>query len=73
MKKAIFFGILVLVLLGTVFFMQNNVIARDPADIGRCLGDCASEQGICISQCYGNAQCISNCAAAYSRCVARCN
>lgn len=73
MKKAIFLGILALILLSTVFFMQNNVIARDPADIGRCIGECANEQGICIGQCCGNAQCINYCSVAYDRCVARCS
>ena len=43
------------------------------ADLGICIGDCASEQGICISQCQGDGQCISNCAAAHGRCVARCH
>ncbi len=47
------------------------LIARN--DVGQCMGACASEQGICISQCQGNGQCISNCAAAHGRCVARCN
>jgi hypothetical protein len=42
-------------------------------DIGQCMGECASEQGICISGCQGNPQCIANCAAAHGRCVARCN
>ena len=41
-------------------------------DIGRCMADCASEQGICIGQCEGNGQCINNCQAAHGRCVARC-
>lgn len=49
-------------------------IASPPArDIGQCMGDCGSEQGICISQCGSNGQCIGNCAAAHGRCVARCN
>lgn len=43
------------------------------SDIGQCMGDCASEQGICIGQCQGDGQCISNCAAAHGRCVARCH
>lgn len=42
-------------------------------DIGQCMGGCASEQGICISQCRGDGQCIGNCAATHGRCVARCN
>jgi len=41
--------------------------------VGQCMADCASEQGICISQCQGDGQCIGNCAAAHGRCVARCN
>lgn len=47
------------------------LVARN--DIGQCIAACASEQGICISQCQGNGQCIANCAAAYGRCVSRCN
>lgn len=43
------------------------------ANIGMCIGDCASEQGICIGYCQGDGQCISNCAAAHGRCVARCH
>lgn len=43
--------------------------AKDP---GPCIGECGSEQGICISNCDGNGQCIGNCAAAEGRCVARC-
>ena len=42
-------------------------------DVGQCMGACASEQGICISQCQGNGQCIGQCAAAHGRCVSRCN
>jgi len=67
MKKAIILSMLALALLCTIFIMQS------PADSGQCFGDCASEQGICISHCGGDGQCISRCAAAYGRCVARCN
>jgi len=42
-------------------------------DIGQCMGDCASEQGMCISQCQGDGQCINRCGAAHGRCMARCN
>lgn len=41
--------------------------------IGQCHGFCASEQGICISQCQGNGLCISNCASSLGRCVAGCS
>ena len=73
MKKIIFLITLALILLSTVFILQNNVVAKDAAEIGQCIADCASEQGICISQCNGDGQCISRCAAAHGRCVARCN
>ncbi len=43
------------------------------ANLGMCIGDCASEQGICMGHCQGDGQCISNCAAAHGRCVARCH
>jgi len=42
-------------------------------DVGQCIGDCGSEQGICIGACNGNGQCISRCAEAHGRCVARCH
>lgn len=42
-------------------------------DIGLCMGDCASEQGICIAQCESNGNCIANCASAWGRCASRCN
>ena len=73
MKKTIFLSTLALILLSTVFIIQNDVVAKDAAEIGQCISDCASEQGICISQCNGDGQCISRCAAAHGRCVARCN
>lgn len=43
------------------------------SDYGSCVGDCSSEQCICIGQCNGNGNCISNCASAHGRCVASCN
>lgn len=49
---------------GTVLVAQN--------DVGQCMGNCASEQGMCMGQCQGDGQCISSCAAAHGRCVARC-
>jgi hypothetical protein len=52
---------------------NNNIVQIASSDIGQCMGACASEQGICISQCQGNGQCISNCAAAHGRCVSRCH
>jgi len=67
MKKIIFLSVLIIILFSTVFIIQI------PADMGQCLSGCASEQGICISQCGGDSQCISRCAAAHDRCVARCN
>lgn len=42
------------------------------ADVGQCMGNCASEQGMCIGQCMGNGQCIASCAATHGRCVSRC-
>lgn len=42
-------------------------------NVGQCMGACASEQGMCISQCRGDGVCISNCAAAHGRCVSRCH
>lgn len=41
-------------------------------DTGQCLGDCASEQGICITQCKGDSLCINGCSSAYGRCMGRC-
>lgn len=43
---------------------------RDP---GPCLGDCGSEQGMCVAQCSGDGKCIGNCSAAWGRCQARCH
>ena len=63
MKKIIFLSTLALILFGTVFFTLNNTEAKDATEIGQCMGDCASELGICISQCNGDGQCISRCAA----------
>jgi len=51
--------------------LEAILIARN--DVGQCMGDCASEQGMCIASCQGDGQCIANCAAAHGRCVARCN
>ena len=73
MKKTILMGTMVISLLGVAVFFQNNAIAKDAVEIGQCMGDCASEQGICISECMGDGQCIGRCAAAHGRCVARCN
>lgn len=42
-------------------------------NVAECIGDCASDQGICIAECNGNGQCIGRCAAAYGRCVSRCH
>lgn len=65
--KRVLIGLVVVLLLvcGVVLYG----IAGDP---GPCISDCASEQGICISQCQGNGQCIGQCAAAHGRCVSRC-
>jgi hypothetical protein len=52
---------------------SNKTLQIASNNFGQCMGACASEQGICISQCQGNGQCISNCAAAHGRCVSRCN
>jgi len=52
---------------------QSGTLLLSYRDVGQCMGACASEQGICISQCQGNGPCISNCAAAHGRCVSRCN
>ncbi len=52
-------------------YLERALLASN--DIGLCMGDCASEQGVCIGQCQGNGQCIANCAAAHGRCVARCH
>ena len=48
-------------------------IVLSDSDLGQCMGECASEQGICIGQCQGDGLCIAHCAAAHGRCVARCN
>ncbi len=42
-------------------------------DVGQCMGDCASDQGICISRCDGDGQCIGDCASDHGTCVSRCN
>jgi hypothetical protein len=52
---------------------KSNYASPPGRDIGQCMGDCASEQGICSSQCQGNGQCYGNCGAVHGRCVARCN
>lgn len=49
---------------------DNN--SSSPKDPGPCMGDCGSEQGICISFCNDNGQCIARCAETHGRCVARC-
>lgn len=66
-------------LLGVVMFafltglLSTHYQARANADVGQCMGDCASDQGICISQCDGDGQCIGNCSATHGRCVSRCH
>ena len=37
-----------------------------------CMGNCASEQGMCIGQCRGVGQCIARCAERHGRCIPRC-
>jgi hypothetical protein len=51
----------------------GSAVNRSNSNVGQCMGDCASEQGICISQCQGNGQCINRSAATHGRCVSRCN
>ena len=55
---------------GTSKYSSSSSYQNDP---GPCIGDCGSEQGICISNCRGNGTCISNCSSAHGRCVARCS
>lgn len=77
--------ILALLLLPVVVFAESEkpqekqqvcseriVVARKDG-IGQCVGDCSSEQGMCISYCNGNPSCIARCADAHGRCVARCH
>lgn len=63
-------AVICLVVIGVLFMGYLYVSAGDP---GRCISDCASEQGICMGNCGGDGQCISNCAAAHGRCVSRCH
>lgn len=42
---------------------------RERPEYGNRTGGCASEQGMCISRCQGDAQCIATCNASYGRCV----
>lgn len=42
-------------------------------DPGPCLGDCGSEQGMCVAQCNNNSMCVGNCSAAWGRCQSRCH
>lgn len=49
----------------------GTVVAQ--SNIGQCMGNCASEQGMCTGQCMGDGQCIASCAAAHGRCVSRCH
>lgn len=60
------------------FYEQSRGQGTQPTrgrdnNAAQCMGNCANEQGICLSQCMGNGQCISNCYSAHSRCVSRCN
>lgn len=48
-------------------------VSAPDKDVGLCMGDCASEQGICIAQCETKGSCIANCASAWGRCASRCN
>lgn len=48
---------------------QGGSSIKDP---GPCMGYCASEQGICISNCGNNDRCIGNCGATHGRCVSQC-
>lgn len=41
-------------------------------NIGQCMGNCASQQGICFANCQGNGICIANCASAHGRCSGFC-
>lgn len=43
------------------------------ADVGQCMGFCASQQGRCIARCQGDGQCIGDCASDHGQCVANCN
>ena len=73
MKEYVLASTLALTLLGVIFVTQNHGVSKSGAEIGMCMSDCASEQGICISQCNGDGQCIGRCASAHGRCVSRCN
>lgn len=53
--------------------MQSTGTVVAQGNTGQCMGNCASEQGMCMGQCMGNGQCIASCAATHGRCVARCN
>jgi len=66
MKKAI---VALAILIGC--FAGSSLYAS--GDFGQCAGDCASEEGICISHCEGDGECINQCGAAHGRCMSRCN
>lgn len=71
MKKIAVLGVTMVILSGALFCTPTQTHANQ--NVGQCMGDCASEQGICISQCQGDGQCIGNCGAAHGRCISRCH
>ena len=66
-------NIIILVAFTICIFFSTQAQSISGEEIGQCMADCASEQGICIANCQGDGQCIGNCAAAHGRCVSRCN
>lgn len=66
-------SIIILVALVVCVLCGSQAHSMSGAEIGQCMGDCASEQGICIANCQGDGQCIGNCASAHGRCVSRCH
>lgn len=55
-------------------FTNNQQETKQVAleDIGLCIGECASEQGMCIARCEGDGRCIAYCNEVHARCVAKC-
>ncbi|WP_459947353.1 hypothetical protein, partial [Desulfocastanea catecholica] len=71
MKKVVLLGLTMVILGGALFMIPVQSHANQ--NVGQCMGDCASEQGLCISECQGDGQCIGRCGATHGRCVARCH
>jgi hypothetical protein len=52
--------------------IRDAIEQNNRQNFKQCQEGCASDFGICISGCYGNARCTGNCAVVQGNCFSRC-